>query len=44
MTFTVYDNITNKIIIRYATWEEVEDYAECKEKYTVVCNLNGQVM
>jgi hypothetical protein len=43
-TFSVYDNTTNEKILAFATWEEVEDYVECNEKYTVVCNLNGWIM
>ena len=43
-TFTVYDNRTNKVILRNAEWIEVEDYAENQGRYTVVCDLNGQIM
>ena len=41
--YTVYDNRTNKIVAR-GTWAEVEDYAECEGRYTVVSNLNGMIV
>ena len=44
LTFTVYDNRTNTAILRNAEWCEVEDYVENQSLYTVVCNLNGQIM
>ena len=44
LTFTVYDNRTNEIIISDAEWHEVEDYAECEGRYTVVCLQNGMFM
>lgn len=44
LTFTVYDNRSNNVILRNAEWIDVEDYAENQGRYTVVCDLNGQVM
>lgn len=44
LTFTVYDNRTNKIIMSDAPWEDVEDFAECEGRYTVVCLQNGMFM
>ena len=41
--FTVYDNLTDKIVTR-GTWSEVEDYAECEGRYTVVSCANGMIM
>ncbi len=43
LTFTVYDNKTNKIIISNIEWDEAENYVDCKE-YTVVCLQNGMFM
>ena len=42
-TYTVYDNRTDRVIAS-GTWSEVEDYYECEGRYTVVNNLNGQVV
>lgn len=44
LTFTVYDNRTNKIIVSDVEWAEVEDYADCEGRYTVVCLQNGMFM
>ena len=44
LTFTVYDNRTNKIIVSDAEWDEFEDYVECEGRYTVVCLQNGMFM
>ena len=38
--FSVYDNRTNKIIVK-GTYSEVEDYIECEGRYSVVSNLSG---
>lgn len=43
MTFTVYDNKTNRIVVSNAEWNEAENYVD-NEDYTVVCNANGMVM
>lgn len=42
-SFTVYDNRTNRIVTT-GTYQEVEDYIENPGRYTVVWDLNGQVM
>lgn len=41
--FDVYNNITCKLIYT-GTYDEVEDYVENPGRYTVVCQLNGQVI
>lgn len=43
LTFTVYNNKDNTIIKGIKWWEEVEPYTNSSE-YTVVCNLNGEIM
>ena len=42
-SYSVYDNKTNKVILE-GTYPEVEDYIENPGRYTVVWDLNGQVM
>ena len=42
-TYTVYDNTTDRIVAQ-GTWAEVEDYFECEGRYTVVSDLNGQII
>lgn len=42
-TYTVYDNRTDRVVA-CGTWSEVEDYYECEGRYTVVNDLNGQVV
>ena len=42
-SFTVYDNRTNRIVCT-GTYDEVEDYIENPGRYTVVSDLNGQVI
>jgi hypothetical protein len=42
-TYTVYDNHTNKVVVE-GTWPEVEDYAECEGRYTIVSNANGMIV
>lgn len=39
--YTVYDNTTNKIVA-CGTWSEVEDYAECEGRYSVIHTASGQ--
>ena len=43
MTFTVYDNNTNKIICSDVDWDTAEEYVD-NDNYTVVNNLNGMFM
>lgn len=43
MTFTVYDNHTNKIICSDVDWDTAEEYVD-NDNYTVVNNLNGMFM
>ena len=43
MTFTVYDNHTNKIICSNVDWDIAEQYVD-NDDYTVVNNLNGMFM
>lgn len=43
LTFTVYNNKDNTIIKSMISWEEAEPYTNSSE-YTVVCNLNGEIM
>ena len=33
--YDVYDNTTNKIVY-CGVWQDVEDYAECEGKYTII--------
>ena len=42
-SFSVYSNQTNRVILT-GTYQEVEDYIENPDEYTVVWNLNGQIM
>lgn len=39
-TYTVYDNRTNKVVAQ-GDWSDVEDYADCDGRYTIVSNANG---
>lgn len=41
--YTVYNNITNKIVM-CGTFEEVEDYIENPGRYTVVHDFSGYVV
>ena len=43
MTFTVYDNHTNKIICSDVDWDTAEEYVD-NDNYTVVNNLNGMFL
>ena len=43
MTFTVYDNNTNKIVRSNADWDTAEEYVD-NDNYTVVNDLNGMFM
>lgn len=43
MTFTVYDNNTNKVICSDVDWDTAEEYID-NDNYTVVNNLNGMFM
>lgn len=41
--FDVYDNTTDELVYT-GTYDEVEDYIENPGRYTVVWQINGQVM
>ena len=43
MTFTVYDNNTNKIVCSNADWDTAEEYVD-NDNYTVANDLNGMFM
>lgn len=43
MTFTVYENNTNKIICSGVDWDTAEEYVD-NDNYTVVNDLNGMFM
>ena len=40
-TYTVYDNRTDRVVTQGDWWSDVEDYADCDGRYTVVSNANG---
>lgn len=42
-SYTVYNNTTNKIIAR-GTYQEIKEYANDTNKYTVVSNANGMII
>lgn len=42
-TYTVYDNRTNQVVTQ-GDWSEVEDYADCEGRYTIVSNANGMIV
>lgn len=42
-TYCVYDNETNKCILKDKKYSEIEDYLD-NPKYSVVWNLNGMIL
>ena len=42
-SYAVYDNATNRVIAR-GIYQEIKDYVNDKEKYTVVSNANGMII
>ena len=42
-TYTVYDNRNNQVVTQ-GDWSDVEDYADCDGRYTIVSNANGMII